>query len=411
MPKMGDGMEEGKITTWLKREGDAVREGESIAEVETDKANVEIPAEESGFLTRILVAEGQTAPVGGVIAQIGNADSATAKPAEARPAGSRDETAPPIDIPRMPAEDAASGPEAERMKASPLARKMAAELGIDLARVEGTGPGGRIVERDVNSFRDAHAGARPAARREIPSRAGKKPAEEAPAAAGREITPTRMRSAIARRTAESFQTAPHFYVTMAIDMDGALELLKQINADADDAKITVNDLLVKACALALGAVPQVNATWTDEGSIRLFPEAHVGIAVGIEDGVVIPVLRNCESKSLRRISVEARELIKRARGGQLKPEEFSGGTFSISNLGMMGVEEFTAIINPPEAAILAVGGIAREAVYPDESDVPDIRSRVRVTLSSDHRVLDGVTSARFLRQVKRNLERPLSLLS
>lgn len=422
MPKMGDGMVEGTITAWLKREGDAIREGDFIATVETDKTNVEIPAEESGTLTQIVVPVGQTVLVGAVIAQVQTSAGETTRPAApAEPAG--------VDTRRAAASEAvgrgytaASGepnghepavlqgetPSAERIKASPLARRMAEEHGYDLARIRGTGPGGRIVERDVAAFRAAQQAAPAVVATPVYA---PRPTPEMGLPIAREIQPTKMRAAIARRTLNSVQNVPHFYLTMVIEMDRSLNLLKELNADTKDGKITINDLLIKACAVALGSVPEANAAWTPEGTIRQFSEAHIGIVVAISDGLIIPVLRDCHRKTLRQISQDARELIKKARENQLKPQECSGGTFSISNLGATGTEWFTAIINSPEAAILAVGGINREPVVAQDSDNITIRSRMRVTLSSDHRVLDGVLSARFAGEIKRLLEAPYSLLA
>ncbi len=420
MPKMGDGMEEGTITSWLKKEGDQIHEGDMIAEVETDKANVEIPAEESGVLSKIVVSAGQTVSVGAVIAQIGEGGAQTTKVEQpvdhAESAPTTVETKHALPQPFAPesvtdADAGATGPTEERIKASPLARRMARDLEIDLARVRGTGPGGRIVERDVKAFQDAgpdhaHAPTMPA----IPSMQPPKAVPQ-PVGASMDIKPSKMREAIARRTVLSKQTTPHFYVTMLVEVDRLLGMLKDLNVDASEGKITVNDVLVKASAIALGQVPEVNATWTPEGTVRRFSETHIGIAVGIEDGLIIPVVPNCHIKTLRQISAEAKVLIGKARNNQLKPSEYSGGTFSISNLGMMGVDEFIAIINPPEAAILAIGGIVREPVVTRTSDEIVIRSRMKITISADHRVLDGVTAARFLQEMKRLLESPFSLLS
>ena len=433
MPKMGDGMEEGTINLWLKKEGDHVTAGEPIAEVETDKANVEIAAYETGTLSRIVVKEGETVPVGTVIAQIGegSATSTTGNGAHASAETTRPVTPEPVAegsaLSKPPLGLESGGPSAERIKASPLARRMAMELGIDLALLQGTGPGGRIVERDIQAYRkspDARKAAgektlvrsvppAPPAEEKpgVPAAPRSAPPAPAPAPVGQDIKPSRMREAIAKRTVQSKQNVPHFYVTMVIEMDRALGLLKELNADATDGKVTINDLIVKGCAVALGKVPEVNATWTPEGTIHRYAEAHIGIAVGIDEGLIIPVVRDCQTKTLRQISAEAKTLIGKARASQLKPEEFSGGTFSISNLGMMGVDEFIAIINPPEAAILAIGGIVREPVVVGDSDEIVIRSRMKVTLSADHRLLDGVIAARFLQEVKKALEAPFSLLS
>jgi len=409
MPKMGDGMEEGTINAWLKQEGQQVMSGEPIAEVETDKANVEISAYETGVLTKILVQVGQTVPVGEVIAVIGSATAGNGAQSAVTPAAEKSNGQSPAPVAQLAAESAPSAappaveaPSTERIKSSPLARRMANELSIDLARVTGTGPGGRIVERDIKAFQEKQSAgdAVPTS----PISAGPPPAMPA-----QEIKPSKMREAIARRTVLSKQSIPHFYVTMIVEMDSAMALLKGLNADAE-SKITVNDLIVKACAGALGRVPEVNSTWTAEGTVRRFAEAHIGVAVGIDEGLIIPVIRDCQAKTLRQISAEAKSLIGKARGNQLTPAEYSGGTFSVSNLGMMGVDEFIAIINPPEAAILAIGAIVREPVVKENDEIV-IRSRMKITISADHRVCDGVIAARFVQEVKKALEAPFSLLS
>lgn len=417
MPKMGDGMETGTINRWLKQVGDKIASGDVIAEIETDKASVEITAYDTGVLSKIVIEEGASAPVGDVIAIIGSAvGAAAAAPAATRPAASA--SAAPSVAPVLPQVDS-SGPDTERVKASPLARRIAAERGIDLARVTGTGPGGRIVERDVADLAAAPAQAQDVSLAlatpevsaiSVPSAPSvSTPAPSAASTTYSDIKPTRMRDAIARRVTQSKQTVPHFYVTMKVTMDKAVTLLKELNAETSQGKITVNDLIVKACAGALAIVPDVNATWTAEGTIRRYNEAHIGVAVGIDDGLIIPVVKNCESKTLRQISADARELIGKARAGQLRPDEYSGGTFSVSNLGMMGVDEFLAIINPPEAAILAIGGIVREPVVVD--DAIEIKSIMKITISADHRLLDGVVAAKFVVAVKKALEAPYTLLS
>jgi pyruvate dehydrogenase E2 component (dihydrolipoamide acetyltransferase) len=427
MPKMGDGMEEGTINRWLKHEGDSVAVGEVIAEIETDKASVEITAYDAGIITKIVVPEGGSVPVGEVIAIIGgptasNGAIPTAKPAApSTPPTSQEKVAKPAAD--APVVEFSAGSESERVKASPLARRIAHERGIDLARVHGTGPGGRVVERDVIAFQPAAVSSplplvvpQLTAAGTLGKGEGKADPPPAAGALGKgegdvEIKPSRMREAIARRVVLSKQTVPHFYVTMVVGMDKAAALLKELNADAADGKITVNDLIVKACSAALAKVPAVNATWTPEGTIKRFAEAHIGVAVGIDEGLIIPVIRNCESKTLRQISREARELIGRARVNQLKPEEYSGGTFSVSNLGMMGIDEFSAIINPPEAAILAIGGMVREPVVADGSDEITIRTNMKITISADHRLLDGVIAAHFVQEVKKALEAPYTLLA
>lgn len=421
MPKMGDGMEEGTILRWIKHEGDPVAVEEPIAEIETDKANVEIPAEDAGILTRIVVGEGETVPVGTVIAYIGEPSPAAGNGREARPAGGpaaappRPEGAPGGPAPEIEAKPAAArGPEAERVKASPLARKIAREMGVDLALLSGSGPGGRIVERDVLAYAEkAGIAAKPPAVREseaAPEVAKPLAAPAAPSLAGQDIDISRMRKTIARRTLQSKQTIPHFYLVLPIEMDKAMNLLDEINAENPEQKITVNDLIVKACAVALQKFPEVNVSFTPDEKIRRYAQINIGIAVGTDEGLTVPVISDCASKTLRQISAEAKVLIGKARSGTLTPQEMSGGTFSVSNLGMFGVEEFAAIINPPESAILAVGAVMPEVVVAEDGSFV-ARRRMRVTLSCDHRTVDGLLGAKFLQELKRLLEHPLSLLA
>lgn len=423
MPKMGDGMEEGTINAWLKKEGDQVKSGEPIAEIETDKASVEINAYETGILTQIIVKQGETVPVGAVIGVIGSPSAKSSAPtvAPATPKESPKEkeavavAATPVTVPNG-ANGHAHAPviTTERVKASPLVRAMAREMGLELALLTGTGPGGRIVQRDVLAYLETHK-----AQPTVPALPVLPVVEAAPTPVAQAVSTTsyqdiptsNMRKAIAKRTVQSKQTTPHFYVTMLVEMDRALALLKELNADTSAGKVTVNDIIVKACAVSLAKVPEVNATWTPENTIRRYNEAHIGVAVGIDEGLIIPVVRDCHIKTLRQISADAKQLIVKARNGQLKPEEYSGGTFSVSNLGMMGVDEFIAIVNPPEAAILAIGGISRDPVVVGDSDQIVIKSRMKITISADHRLLDGVVAAKFLQEVKKALEAPFSLLS
>ena len=408
MPKMGDGMDEGTILRWIKREGDAVAAEEPIAEIETDKANVEIPAEDAGVLARIVVKEGETVPVGAVIALLGSsadeavpaAASRVAPAAEKAPATAQAPAAPPAPAPAP----------ATRVKASPLAKRIAREIGVALDQVTGSGPGGRIVERDVRAAAAARGVPQPPATVPAVTVRGSVPEPAAPFLAGRDEDVSRMRRAIARRTVQSKQTVPHFYLTMPIDMDAAAALLEQINAESPERKVTVNDLVVKACAVALARFPEVNVSYTPDDRVRRYDAINIGIAVGTDDGLRIPVVTNCEAKSLLQISAEAKELIGKARSGALTPQEMSGGTFSVSNLGMFGIEEFGAIINPPESAILAVGAMLQEVVVaPNGGFVA--RRRMRVTLSCDHRTVDGLLGARFLQEVRRLIESPISLLA
>jgi len=430
MPKMGDGMEEGTLLRWIKKEGDSIAVNDEIAEIETDKANVPVPAEDAGTLTKIVVQEGQTVPVGAVIAYIGEpgeGGNGAGKSSASNGVKSGQQTSTPSsDAVKIGEAGSASqeagapvqgrseekaapsvGPEAERVKASPLARKMAEEKGIDLAQVRGTGGGvGRIVQRDVEDFLKQRGTSPPG----LPAAAQPMAATAAPSLEGEDQDVSRMRKAIARRTVQSKQTIPHFYLVMPVEMDRAMDMLAQMNAQAPDQKVTVNDLIVKACAMALTRFPEVNVSWTPDDKVRRYRQINIGVAVGTDNGLTIPVVADCGSKTLRQISSEAKGLIKKARDGQLTPQEMSGGTFSVSNLGMFGVEEFLAIINPPESAILAVGAVSKEVAVGENGGF-EVRQRMRATLSCDHRTVDGLLGAKFLAEVKRLLESPLNLLA
>ncbi len=406
MPKMGDGMEEGTILRWLKREGDTVATEEPIAEVETDKANVEIPAEEGGLVARIVVREGETVPVGAVIAYIGAVGDASEAPATAQTPIRAEQETPPVVV--RSAEDQAAHAAADtapRIRASPLARSMARRLGVDLAHVRGTGGGvGRVVASDVIAHAQVSAPSSPAP---APVR---KPEPVFAAKPSTEVELTKMRRAIAKRTVQSKQTVPHFYLVTPVEMDRALDMLAQLNAMDPEGRITVNDLVVKACAVALVKFSDVNVSFTPEERIRKHGSVNIGIAVGTDDGLRIPVITGCEERSLRDISSEAKKLIARTRSGALTPQEMSGATFTVSNLGMFGIEEFAAIISPPESAILAVGAIASEVVVTDTGAFA-ARKRMRVTLSCDHRTVDGLLGARFIQEVRRLLESPVQLIA
>ena len=435
MPKLSDAMETGKVIKWLKKEGDPVKGGDVIAEIETDKANVEIEAFGGGVLRKIVVGEGGQVPVGDMIGVIADpADDigavATAAPAPAPAAATAPAPAKPAPLPPMesyrsaPAThmvvpmSAAPGQAAGRdgrIKASPLARKVAAQSGVDLRLLQGTGPGGRIVRRDVESVATAP---RPAS---APAAVAAAPARQAAPAPVRPqfIIPSRteaefedkalspMRAAIAKRMPLSKAPVPHFYVTSEASMDRAWALRAELNALEGQPKISVTDMVIKACALALLKNPGVNAQLQGQ-SIRVFHRAHIGIAVALDEGLITPVLRDCDAKPLAQIAVEARDLAERARGGKLRAQEFSGATFSVSNLGMYDVEEFSAIINPPEGAILAVGSVLEKPVA--EGGQIRVGRRMKMTISCDHRVMDGAMGARFLQDVKRLLEEPLRLL-
>jgi pyruvate dehydrogenase E2 component (dihydrolipoamide acetyltransferase) len=433
MPKLSDAMETGKVIKWIKKEGDSVKGGDVIAEVETDKANVEIEAFGSGVLRKIVVGEGGQVPVGnliGVIAEpsddISNlaasapSPAAAAAPAPAKAAAAlpamesyKSEPATTSVVPMSPVPAATAGASAVggRVKASPLARKVAAQSGVDLRLVQGSGPGGRIVRRDVEAAGTAPTTAQPVVR----------PAAAAPAAAARPafVIPPRtgaefedqplssMRAVIAKRMPLSKGPIPHFYVTSEVAMDRAWALRADLNALEGQPKVSVTDLIIKACALALLKNPGVNAQLQGQ-AIRVFHRAHIGIAVALDEGLITPVLRDCDAKPLSQIAFEARDLAERARGGKLRAQEMSGATFSVSNLGMFDVEEFSAIINPPEGAILAVGSVVEKPVA--EGGQIRVGRRMKMTISCDHRVMDGAMGARFLQDVKRLLEEPLRLL-
>ncbi|MEE8283168.1 MAG: dihydrolipoamide acetyltransferase family protein [candidate division NC10 bacterium] len=404
MPKMGYDMTEGTIVRWHKQEGDEVKHGEVIAEIETTKVTVEVEAYGSGVLRKIVVPEGQTVPVGEVIAIIAGRDEAIPGMEEKAPLAVKEGPKP---VPR-PAEVGVGvkGEAAPRIAASPVARQIAREQGVDLKLIRGTGPGGRIIKEDVEALLTK----RPA---EVP-RPAPVPAVAAPAAAPHEIPHeerglSRIRQTIARRMAESKRVAPHFFVTSDVGMTEALRLRQSMNALLEErAKISVTDMLVKAAAKTLLEFPEVNASFA-EGKIWVYHRINIGIAVALDEGLVTPVIPDCDKKPLSQIAQEAKELVQRARTGRLRPEDFTPGTFTISNLGMFDVEEFVAIINPPEAAILAVGSVTvRPVVVDGEVKVAD---RMKVTLSADHRVLDGAVAARFLQRFKLFLEQPLHLVS
>ena len=425
MPKLSEAMETGKVIKWLRNEGDRVQSGDIVAEIETDKADVEMEAFGAGVLRKIVVPAGERAPVGsliGVIAEPGEdiapvlAEAGGPSPAaKAPPAVS---PAPAAPVPKSVAPAAApapvvssaaaavpAAPVAERLRVSPLARKVAAQAGLDLRLIQGTGPGGRIIRRDVEAATKAGAVVAPAAAAAAPALRPVRPDPAGPEYEVVALTP--MRAAIAKQMPLSKAPIPHFYVTSEVAMDRAWELRQELNALDGQPKISVNDLVVRACALALTEHPYVNASFQGD-AVRVYHRAHIGIAVALDDGLITPVLRNCESKPLAQIAVESRDLAERARGRKLRAQELSGATFSISNLGMYDVAEFSAIINPPEGAILAVGSVRQVPVVAGPG--LGVGRRMNVTLSCDHRVMDGAMGARFLQTVRRLLEEPLRLL-
>jgi len=403
MPKLSDAMTEGRLIQWLKKEGDRVQGGDVLASIETDKAEIELEAFGSGVLRKVLVEDGQTVPVGQLIGVIAEPDEdisglVRAAPAAGAPTAPKTEPAPVAPAPSVAAGPAAppAPPEAGWVPASPIARRMAREAGIDLAQVKGSGPGGRILERDVEAYVAAQAQRLGGA--EVPP--GEREFED------KELSI--IRKTIAARMTQSKAPIPHFTVTVEADMGAALELRKSLNAiDAQAEKLSINDIIIKATALALQRHPAINATYTN-GQVRLFKRVHMGVAVALEDGLIVPVIRECDRKSLGEIAREARSLIERARSRKLRPEEYSGGTFAISNLGMYDVVEFTAVIDPAHGAILAVGAIEEKPVVLNGQVT--VRQRMRLTGAFDHRIIDGAMGAKFLQELKKILENPVQLL-
>jgi len=457
MEALSPTMEEGRLVKWLKNEGDPIKSGDVLAEVETDKAVMELVARGDGILKKRIANEGDASPVGTLLAVIAGADenidsivagaAPAAKPAEAAaPAAPAAPAATPADpsqsqgdasapaqekaaavaappatrpaaAPQPPLPPARSGgfgavastpaapSDGRRPRSSPLARRMASERGVELAEVQGSGPGGRIIKKDVESA--AAAG---------PSRAGgaagKAPKVAEPRFITREgdyqdIPLTQIRKTIARRLAESIGPVPTFYLTAEWDAERASEMRAQLKELGDDYKISFNDILIKAVANALSDHPEVNAWWMGD-HVRHFNRVHVAMAVAIPEGLITPVIFDADRKSIGQISAEAKQLAGLARARKLTPEQYTGSTFSVSNLGMFGIEHFTAIINPPEAGILAIGGVEPKAVVVDGQVV--VRQRMRVTMSCDHRVIDGASGAKFLLAVKRYFENPLLLV-
>lgn len=477
MPRLSDSMETGKILRWLKKEGEEVKKGEPLVEIESDKANIEVEAYASGKLSKIVVPEGESAPIGAVIAEIGGDGGAApkgeqpaapkaekpaqpeepaeaaepeqkGKPAAAAPKAQATQPEAHVTQAEKAMASARKGPEAapeagggeqypqggpddrtevgaaaqaalsvirrpsapengERQRVSPVARRLAEEQGIDLDQIQGTGPGGRITKEDVETA--AQRGQRPAA--VAPAQA---PAREEPRPTPRPkeevevVELSKMQATIAMRIAQSKFSAPHFYVTSEIAMDDAVHLRQMFNDSVDKSEaISINDLVVKAVALALTRFPEVNASWAD-GRIARKRDINIGIAVGMPDRLIVPVLRNADQKSLKEIATESKQLIERARTNKASAQDYLGNTFTISNLGMYDVDQFTAIINPPDSGILAIGSILDKPVVKDGQIVPG--KRMRVTLSVDHRVFYGVTAAQFLQEVKRLLQSPMALV-
>ncbi len=399
MEALSPTMEEGQVVKWLKTEGEAVSEGDILAEIETDKAVMELVARGEGLLRAVLLPEGGTAPVGeviGVIAEANEDVSSFEKRAEpVVPTSEQGDTPPETEVVNVAppqfeqvgevaVADKGQGPvpEGQRVKASPLARKIAEQSGVELQGISGTGPAGRIVKKDIEGALNTQA--TPSGDATLPDR-GLQQYQDIPL--------TQMRKTIARRLSESIGPVPHFFLTISVDMSKWAEARSKINRilEADGVKISYNDIIIKATGAALKLHPECNAHWMQD-SIRRFHAVHIGVATAVEDGLITPVIRNAQSMSLREIHDEVRRLADKAKNKTLKPAEYTGGTFSISNLGMFGIQEFTAVINPPEAAILAVGALESE--------------RLKLTMSCDHRVIDGAVGAKFLKTLKEILEEP-----
>ncbi len=428
MPKLSPTMEEGQISRWLKKEGDEVQANETIAEVDTDKATMEMTSLESGILLKILVPEGGTAKLGQVIGIIGQkgedisqilaeVSSGDGEKLRTEETTGTEKTETDVVVKadhaktESPTDDVsaefATEKEDGRIFVSPIAARMAAEHGIDLRNIKGSGPGGRIIKRDIEAFLTKIATA------EVVQPTVSELPEAPPVTAYKEVPyreepTTQMRRTIAKRLVQSIGPVPTFYLTVEIEMDKAIEFRQQINSTvSQDEKVSLNDIIVKVAAMALMKHPFVNSSYRDD-KIRFYEDADIGVAVAIEDGLITPVIRKANKKGILQISKEIKELAARAREKKLQPEEYTGATFSISNLGMYGIKQFTAIINPPEAAILAIGSATPTPVV-RQGDIV-IRNIMQVTMSCDHRVIDGATGARFLQTFKQMLENPILMV-
>lgn len=418
MEALSPTMEEGRLAKWLKKEGDAVKSGDVLAEVETDKAIMELVARGDGVLRKRLIGEGETAPVASMIGIIAGKDediaaliagagspaasaaapaSPAATPAPAAPIASA-ATAPPPPSATAAAAPATAVSNGGRALASPLARRIAGERGLDLAGLQGSGPGGRIIKRDIEAAA-ATGGRQPAAVSRHVATAG---------ADYSDVSLTQIRKTIARRLGESIGPIPTFYLTAEFDLERAAEMRAAMAELGPEYKVSFNDIILKATASALAVHPEVNAHWLGD-HIRYWSRVHLGMAVATDDGLIVPVIFDAHTKGLAEISAESKSLAKRARDRKLKPEEFTGSTFSVSNLGMMQIDQFTAIINPPETAILAIGAIEDKPVKGADGGVT-FRKKLRVTMSCDHRAVDGAVGARFLQTLRRMIENPLMLV-
>lgn len=412
MEALSPTMEEGQLVQWLKNEGDTIAIGDVLAEVETDKATMELVARGDGVLRKIFLNAGGTAEVGAVIGVIAMEDEdisdisgASGGGAPAAPSVEEPVSIPEPDPvkktdPIVAAEPAALASERGRIKASPVARRLAEQMGVDISQIAGSGPGGRVVKRDIEAAKDSQSA--PPSRPAAPTWAPDETEYE-------DLQTSQMRKTIAKRLITSIGPVPTFYLTVDVDMARAIEARKSINSmlESEGVKVSINDIVLKAVAGALRQHPNCNAQWHD-GFIRRFRAVHIGVAVAVEDGLITPVVKHAHLKGITQIGSEVKELAGRARDKKLMPEEYTGATFSVSNLGMFGIHEFTAIINPPEAGILAVGGIEQTPVVEDGEVV--VRPRMRITMSCDHRVIDGAQGSRFLQTLKGMLEEPTAIL-
>ena len=418
MPKMSDTMEEGVIAGWLKKVGDEIKSGDILAEVETDKATMELESYDDGFLLYIGVEKGASVPVDGVIAIIGekgeevdtilssldNEEEVKEEvKEEVRELKNSDQILkenPEIEEIKKEKiiEEVTEISDSDRIKASPLAKKLAKEKGINLGSITGTGDGGRITKADIENYSEAKIESLSDQKIELPQIHSKESYEEIPV--------TQMRKTISKRLSESKFTAPHFYLTMEINMDNCIEGRNKIN-ESSDVKISFNDIILKAASVALRKHPMVNSSFLGD-KIRINKHIHIGVAVAVEDGLLVPVIRFADNKSLSHISLEVKDLAGKAKNKQLQPSDWEGNTFTISNLGMFGIEEFTAIINPNDSCILAVGGVKSTPVIKNGEIVPG--NTMKVTLSCDHRIVDGVTGSAFLKTLKELIEDPIKIL-
>lgn len=428
MPRLSDSMEEGTILAWMKAVGDEVAVGDELVEIETDKANMVYESDTAGTLSEIVAEEGATLPIGEVIARIGGdapAPSGGDEEADAEPAAEKSEPEPaPPDAPE-PAPDTTPASETssdgERIKASPIARRIASDRGVDLSSLSGSGPGGRIIKKDVEEVETARAAAPAAAATPTPeppsAAAAASPAAATPGAREKPETArgtsevielTKLQQTVSRRMAESKATAPHFYLTTEVDMTRAVEARKAIKAGAREGDVvpSFNDMVIKACAIALREFPRANGAYKD-GRVEEYSRVNVGVAVAAQDALVVPTVFDADTKGLRQIATESRALASRVREGTITPPELSGGTFTVSNLGMFGVTSFSAVINPPQAAILAVGSI--DEVPMVRNGEVSVGSRMSVTLACDHRILYGADGAKFLARVRDLLTEPVFL--